>query len=164
METLWAPWRMEFIRNLKDKYKEGCLFCNLHKSKDDESDLVLYRGKHSYVVMNRYPYNVGHVMVVPNKHTANLLELDSKTNAELLELAGKSAEIIQKEMNAEGFNMGFNFGRTAGAGIKEHLHLHVVPRWNGDTNFFPIFAKTKSMPEYLGDTYNRLKAYFDKIS
>jgi ATP adenylyltransferase len=162
MEVLWAPWRMEFIKDLRDKYKDGCLFCSLAKATAEE-DLVLYKGKHSYVVMNRYPYNVGHVMIVPLKHTADLLELDDKARAEILKLAGEVKKIIKAEMNAEGFNMGLNFGKVAGAGIEHHLHLHVVPRWNGDTNFFPIFGKTKSMPEYLSDTYKRLKPYFDKI-
>jgi ATP adenylyltransferase len=162
MERLWAPWRMKFIEELRDK-GSGCLFCELGTEGDDRERLVLHRGKHCYTVMNRFPYTNGHLMIVPYKHTGNLVELGGEEYAELMGTCAHSLEIMGKALSAEGFNCGFNFGNVAGAGITDHVHMHVVPRWRGDSNFMPIISDTRTMPEYLEDTYDKLKDGFAKL-
>lgn len=162
MKQLWAPWRMEFIKELR-KREGGCIFCELHSEGDDRERLVLYRGRSCYAVMNRFPYNNGHLMIVPYRHEGSLSKLDSTECAEMMELNARSIEILSASLEAEGFNCGFNIGRVAGAGITDHIHLHVVPRWNGDTNFMPVLGDTSSMPEYLSDTYDRIIGGFEKI-
>ncbi|MFH1830983.1 MAG: HIT domain-containing protein [Pseudomonadota bacterium] len=153
---------MKFIEELRLK-GTGCLFCELALEGDDGKRLILHRGKLCYAVMNRFPYNNGHLMIVPYKHTGSLAELSDEENAEMMRICSESVRIMQKALEAEGFNCGFNIGAVAGAGIKEHIHLHVVPRWCGDANFLPIIGDTRSMPEYLEDTYNRLIGEFKKI-
>ncbi|MFA4874333.1 MAG: HIT domain-containing protein [bacterium] len=155
MERLWAPWRMQFIEELRDS-SGGCIFCELAAAGDDRKRLVLSRSELCYVLMNRYPYNNGHLMIVPFKHVASLSELSREEHAEMLSLCARSIEIMKQALGAEGFNCGFNIGAAAGAGIKDHIHLHVVPRWCGDANFLPIIGNTRSMPEYLEETYDRL--------
>ena len=162
MTNLWAPWRMQFIEDLKNK-KDGCIFCELALPGDDRERLVLHRGKVSYIVMNRFPYNNGHVLITPYRHIAALNGLTKDEHQEMLQLAGQSVEIMSKAIEAEGFNCGINLGRAAGAGVVDHVHLHVVPRWVGDTNFLPVMSETRSMPEYLQNTYDRLAGEFKKI-
>ncbi len=154
MKYLWAPWRMKFIEKARDG--GGCIFC---KSKD----LILYRGKHCFVMMNKYPYNNGHLMIVPYNHKSEILNLKPEVQHELIWLTGESVRILKKKLKCAGANLGMNLGKVAGAGIEGHLHMHVVPRWMGDSNFMPIIADTKSMPEYLEATYKKLKPEFQKL-
>lgn len=152
MKTLWAPWRIEYITGGK---KEGCIFCDKPKEGNDKKNLILYKGETSFIIMNRYPYSNGHLMAVPYRHINNMSELDHKERLELMNLTTKCIEIL-KVMNPDGFNIGMNLGIAGGAGIDDHLHFHIVPRWNGDTNFMPLIADVKVMPEYLEDTYETL--------
>ena len=162
MERLWAPWRMKFIEELRDK-GSGCIFCEMAAPGDDRERLILHRGERCFTVLNRYPYNNGHMMIVPYKHVGELSELDGVDYEEMLSMSSASVKIMRETMEAEGFNMGLNIGAVAGAGITDHIHMHLVPRWRGDANFLPIIGGTKSMPEYLDDTYNRLKEPFEKL-
>jgi ATP adenylyltransferase len=161
MQHLWAPWRMQFIKELRDS-GGGCIFCEIASPGDDRERLVLHRGKSCYAVMNRYPYNNGHLMIVPFKHAGSLSDLAPEEHAEIMAVCSKSIEIMKKALSAEGFNCGFNIGAAGGAGIRDHIHMHVVPRWCGDANFLPIIGDTRSMPEYLHETYDRLIAGFQK--
>ncbi len=155
MDKLWAPWRIGYI--LSDKKEDGCVFCNAFKSDNDEDRLVLFRSKHSFIIMNLYPYNAGHLMVVPNRHISSPTELKEEEQLDMFKLTNKCIEILKKVMNPDGFNVGMNLGRSAGAGIDDHIHIHIVPRWNGDTNFMPILADTKVVSESLKETYKKLK-------
>ena len=157
METMWAPWRIEYILSEKEK---GCVFCRALKDKDD---LTLYKGRKTLVVMNKYPYINGHLLVAPVSHIAALDELNKTEMGELLSTVEKSVSVLKTVMQPDGFNVGLNLGRVAGAGIEEHLHFHIVPRWFGDTNALTVFADVRVIPEHLQDTYNNLKPYFDKI-
>ena len=152
MKTLWAPWRIEYICGGKN---EGCIFCDKPKEGKDKENLILYKGESSFIIMNRYPYSNGHLMAVPYRHTNNMSELDDSERLELMNLTTKCIEILNV-MNPDGFNVGMNLGTAGGAGIDDHLHFHIVPRWNGDTNFMPLIADVKVMPEYLEDTYKTL--------
>ena len=152
MKTLWTPWRIEYITGEK---KEGCIFCDKPKEGNDKKNLILFKGETSFIIMNRYPYSNGHLMAVPYRHINNMSELDHKERLELMNLTTKCIEIL-KVMNPDGFNIGMNLGTAGGAGIDDHLHFHIVPRWNGDTNFMPLIADVKVMPEYLEDTYETL--------
>lgn len=165
MDSIWAPWRMEFIEDKRQK--EGgapCVFCELAESRPDNKNLVLARGETTYIVMNRFPYTNGHLMVVPYSHIADLKELPPKTHEEILRLTVESLEILSERLHAEGFNCGMNVGRAAGGGIVDHFHWHVVPRWIGDHNFLPVLGKMRIMSECLSDTYDRLKEDFKKLS
>lgn len=157
MKYLWAPWRMEYI--LKEK-NEGCIFCEIPKENQDKENYVLYRGKFCFVILNTYPYNNGHIMIAPYAHIKNLEELNRDTINELMSLCQKSISVLKEKMNPQGFNIGANIGKVGGAGILEHVHLHIVPRWQGDTNFMPVISDTKVMPQYLSETYDLLKAGF----
>ena len=143
--------------------EEGCVFCNrakLDESNDKES-LILYRGKHNFIIMNLYPYNNGHVMVVPYKHTGDFCKLDDDEMLEMMQLSQLTIKVFEKVFNPEGINSGFNLGKAAGGGIRDHLHFHVIPRWNGDTNFMPVIGETRVISEHIYDTYDKLKAVFD---
>jgi ATP adenylyltransferase len=152
MKTLWAPWRIEYIAGEKE---EGCIFCDKPKEGRDKENLILYKGDTGFIIMNRYPYSNGHLMAVPYKHTNDMSELNDDERLELLNLTAKCIEILDI-MNPDGFNVGMNLGTAGGAGIDDHLHFHIVPRWNGDTNFMPLIGDVKIMPEYLEDTYKTL--------
>lgn len=141
----------------KHKEESGCVFCEAQNTADGEQNLVLFRGQRAYVILNRYPYTSGHLMVVPFQHEASLEGLDAETRAELLELANRITQMLGREYHAQGFNVGINIGEAAGAGITEHIHLHVVPRWTGDTNFMSSLGETRVLPETLEDTYQRMK-------
>lgn len=163
METLWAPWRIKFIEELHGK-SSGCVFCELAlKNGDDEKKLVLHRGKHCFVVMNKYPYNSGHLLVLPYRHVGEISELSQEERLEMMDLSILSIEVLKKAFNVEGFNCGMNLGKVAGAGIADHVHQHIVPRWMGDSNFMPVIGETRSIPEYLEDTYKKLVVLFKKI-
>lgn len=159
MKTLWAPWRAEYIYcagGQRSAGKRHCLFCNLLKSKDDAQKLILYRGRRAFVVMNRFPYNNGHVMVAPTRHTATIETLSVEESAELFGLVQRSLSVLRRALRPQGFNVGANLGRVAGAGVVGHVHVHVVPRWLGDVNFMPLLAETKVISEHLTETYERL--------
>jgi len=162
MSNIWAPWRMEFIEGLRSK-PEGCVFCKLKDKGVSREQLVLAQTDHSYVVMNRFPYNSGHLLVVPNSHKEKLTDLSPEEQGDLMRLTAESVDILMNALNAEGANCGVNIGRAGGAGVTDHVHMHVVPRWNGDTNFMPIMSDTRSMPEYLEQTYDKLLSGFSKI-
>ena len=157
---LWSPWRMDYIRSPKD---DGCIFCQKSENDLDRDNLVLFRGKNSFVLMNLYPYNNAHLLIAPYEHIDTTFELASIVTGEIMDIANESMKIIKKAMNAEGFNFGANIGAISGSGIKDHIHFHVVPRWLGDTNFMPVIGHTKVMVEGLLETYDELKPYFDKI-
>jgi ATP adenylyltransferase len=163
MEPLWAPWRMEYIAKASGKRskKAKCLFCALGRTRQGARNLVLARTPRVLVMLNRYPYNVGHVMVAPIRHRGSLAQLSADESLELTEWLGKVERALGREYRPHGFNLGMNLGRTAGAGVLGHLHWHVVPRWNGDTNFMPVIAGTKVLPESLDRTYRRLRVALD---
>jgi len=155
---------MEFIRRKKKSDKQGCVFCNKSKEKDNDKDnLVLFRGKESFVLMNLYPYNNGHLMVTPYKHVNSIQLLSKSCMNEIMKLSDKSMRIINKKLKSEGFNFGANIGKAGGAGIEDHIHFHIVPRWIGDTNFMPAIGQTKVMVGGLTETYDDLKSNFDKL-
>ena len=159
-ERLWAPWRMAFIENNNDDNE--CVFCVKDQDPaDDAKKFILYRGKHSFVILNLYPYNCSHLMVSPYRHIANYEELTQEEVLEIAELTQKSISAIKEVCRPEGFNVGLNLGKAAGAGIAGHIHQHVVPRWTGDTNFLPVLSGgTRSLPEYLTETYNKLIPFY----
>mgnify|MGYP003973423773 CR=1 FL=1 len=163
IQKLWAPWRMEYIDGIEMDKKEVCIFCEKPAENEDEKNFIVYRGKTCFIILNKYPYNNGHLMVVPYKHTSELADLDSETKLELMNLIELTMKAIRNVMRPDGFNVGINFGRTAGAGITSHLHIHIVPRWNGDTNFMPIIGSAKIISEALADTYKKLKNAFENI-
>lgn len=158
IKQLWAPWRMEFLKS--GPKGGGCIFCDLPKAKNDKKSLILFQAKEVFVILNKYPYNNGHLMIVPYQHTADLGDLSPKETAEMWSYAQEAVEALKKEYRPEGFNIGMNIGRAGGAGIKEHLHLHVVPRWSGDFNFMPVLADAKSIPQHLDASYETLKKHF----
>jgi ATP adenylyltransferase len=157
MKTMWAPWRMEYI--LGDK-EEGCIFC---KALSDQDDLTLYKGKTTMVVMNKFPYINGHLLVATTRHVSTLHELDKDEMRDLLLTVEQSLGILKKILGPDGFNVGLNLGKVAGAGVEEHLHFHIVPRWFGDTNALTVFADVRVIPEHILATYNNLKPHFDKL-
>lgn len=159
MEHLWAPWRMAYI-DPKNAKEQGCIFCVKPQEERDEENLILYRGERCFVLMNLFPYNNGHLMIAPYAHVPDIQQLDAETLTEMMLTAQKSLAALQAAMHPNGFNMGINQGTVAGAGIADHVHFHIVPRWNGDTNFMPVLADTKVMPEYLQSTYHQLKQHF----
>ena len=161
MKKLWAPWRIEYIRSEKD---DGCIFCDKPEKDDDREMLILHRGGNAFVMMNLYPYNNGHLLIAPYSHTDNSNDLTAEDRSEIMELADAAMGIMKKTMNVEGFNFGANIGRSGGAGIEEHIHYHVVPRWSGDTNFMPVVAHTKVQVQGLQDCYDSLKPHFDSIN
>jgi ATP adenylyltransferase len=157
MKTMWAPWRMEYILGKKD---EGCIFC---RALSDQDNLTLYKGKVTMVVMNKYPYINGHLLVAPTRHLSLLEQVKKNEMGDLLETVEKSVGILKKVMNPDGFNVGLNLGKVAGAGVEEHLHFHIVPRWFGDTNALTVFADVRVIPEHLQATFHNLKPHFDKM-
>ncbi len=154
MENLWAPWRIDYILSKKPP---GCIFCDKPALNKDEENLILYRGKYNFIIMNAFPYNNGHMMVVPYRHTASLSGWSPEEQKELMDLADMAVNLLKKLMKPDGFNLGINMGLVAGAGVADHIHLHVVPRWNGDTNFMPVLADTRVISEHLRATYGKLK-------
>lgn len=157
MEHLWAPWRIEYIKITKE---EGCILCQKPQENSDTANYILHRGRKNFVIMNKYPYNSGHLMVAPNRHTAIFEELAAEELCEHYELVQRSIVALKKLFKPEGFNIGMNLGRIAGAGIDKHLHTHIVPRWAGDTNFMPIIADTNIVNEALDETYKKLIELF----
>lgn len=162
MNVLWAPWRMAYVKNARKPAK--CIFCVKPKERRDAENLLLHRGRHGLVMMNLFPYNSGHLLVAPYLHVKSLDQLPDEAALDLLHLTTLSLKALRAELKPEGFNLGINLGRVAGAGIEAHVHLHIVPRWNGDTNFMPLFAETRVMPEHLQATYRKLRAQFSRLA
>jgi ATP adenylyltransferase len=160
MERLWSPWRMEYIESARDDDKSGCIFCDKPKLGDDEKALILTRGEKAFVILNAFPYNPGHLMVAPFRHVGDFQELTGDELAEASELLQRSLGALKEVSHPDGFNVGLNLGRVAGAGVADHVHWHVVPRWDGDTNFMPVIGETKVLPELLSGTYAKMKRLF----
>ncbi|MBI5351176.1 MAG: HIT domain-containing protein [Chloroflexi bacterium] len=161
MNHLWSPWRMKYIENYEKE--SGCVFCNAQSKADSAENLIAFRGKNAYVILNRYPYTSGHLMVIPFEHKSNLEELNPETRAEMMELASRCTTISRKIYGTESFNMGINIGEAAGAGVLGHVHIHIVPRWAGDTNFMSTTGETRVLPEALEDTYQRVRDGFANV-
>ncbi len=159
MDRLYAPWRMAYIDQPQKASESatGCVFCDKAASTDDVANLIVHRGQFCFVLLNLFPYNNGHLMVVPYLHTANLADLDADASLELLTLTKQSQTALEKAMHPEGYNLGMNLGQVSGAGIADHLHLHIVPRWNGDTNFMPVLTDVKVLPDSLENTCRKLR-------
>ena len=160
-KQIWAPWRIKYI--LKDK-PDGCIFCEKLNEDDDEKNYIIERGTNSFSILNLYPYNNGHIMVVPNKHTSGIDDLDDNTLSEMMNLVKRSIKSLKNSLQPEGFNVGANIGKIAGAGIEDHVHIHIVPRWSADTNFMPILSNTDVIPEGLDETYNKIKKSLGDIN
>jgi ATP adenylyltransferase len=157
MEQIWAPWRMQYIRMEKP---EGCILCENPSEQNDEKNFILYRGKKNYVMLNTYPYNPGHLLIASYRHVSGLDDLTKEEAAEHIEIIKKCIKILKHTFNPAGFNLGVNMGRVAGAGIADHIHSHIVPRWQGDTNFMPVVGCARVIPEAVADTYDILKSEF----
>ncbi len=162
MENLWAPWRMAFITP-KDQPAPGCIFCTQPAANRDDEYHILYRGEHCFMMLNKYPYNNGHLMIAPYQHVDSISLLDAETLAELMAQAQLALKAIRLAMHPDGFNMGINEGKVAGAGFDEHMHYHIVPRWNGDTNFMPVIADIKVMPDHLDNVYRQLRDALEQV-
>ncbi|MCS7106786.1 MAG: HIT domain-containing protein [Acidilobaceae archaeon] len=158
---LWAPWRYAYVSDVGRKRDEGCVFCQAPRKSDEEA-LILYRGKSVYAILNRYPYNNGHLMIVPYRHVARLEELDMEELVEMMKVLRASLKALQEAYKPDGFNVGVNIGKAAGAGIEGHVHVHVVPRWFGDTNYMAVLAGVTVIPQLLSDSYKMLKPLIDK--
>jgi len=154
MENLWAPWRIDYILSKKP---EGCIFCDKPKESRDMDNYILYRGRHHFIILNAFPYNNGHMMVVPYRHTATLSGWGPEEQQEMMQLADLCVQLLRETMHPDGFNLGINMGLVGGAGIADHIHLHIVPRWNGDTNFMPVLSDNRVISEALQATYGKLK-------
>ena len=153
-QRLWAPWRLEYIQSADEQ--PGCFLCEAAAGGDDEELLVVKRGERALVLLNKYPYASGHLMVAPHRHTGDFGGLEDAETLELQRLAATALDVLGGTMGPHGFNLGWNLGRVAGAGVVDHVHLHVVPRWEGDTNFMPVLADVKVMPEHLSQTRRKL--------
>jgi ATP adenylyltransferase len=161
MQPIWAPWRMEYVLEDKDaKLTEQCVFCVEDEPEHDKTRQILYRGRYGFIVMNRYPYSNGHLLVIPFRHVFDLSELSVEEGTELFQLLCLAKEVLLEKMSPQGFNIGMNLGSAAGAGIPGHLHWHIVPRWQGDTNFMPVVGELKVIPQHLQRTFETLSAGF----
>lgn len=156
MESLWAPWRMEYIRG--DKKGGGCIFCFAEGMEKDRDRLLLAASRHSVLMMNRYPYSNGHLMVAPRRHLVRLELLSGEERLDLFEMLVRAQRLIETEFRPDGMNVGINIGRSAGAGVDDHLHVHLVPRWSGDTNFMTVIGEVRVIPDHILATYDRLAA------
>lgn len=158
MKQLWAPWRLAFIEQVS--HGSGCIFCEKPALQQDGKTFILWRGRHAYVLMNIYPYNNGHLLIAPYRHIGALEDLPDTILLDMLRLVQRSIKAVRKAYAPEGFNIGVNQGKVAGAGIEHHIHLHVVPRWSADTNFMPLLGETRVLPQHLKASHARLKAAF----
>ena len=158
MKRLWASWRMKYITNAAKE--EGCVFCNALEKNDNPHNLIVMRGERAFVILNKFPYTSGHVMVAPLAHQPTLEDLNPSTRAEMMELATRCFTVLRQVYNPQAFNLGANIGEAAGAGVPGHVHLHIVPRWSGDTNFMSAVGEVRVLPEELEDTYRRVKEAF----
>jgi len=162
VERIWSPWRMAYIQAAKEQGEDGgCIFCDLPAEGDDERTMILARGELAFVIVNSFPYNPGHLMVAPFRHVGAFTLLEAAELADVDALVARSIRALEQEMEPHGYNLGMNLGRVAGAGIPDHVHWHLVPRWNGDTNFMPVVGQTRVLPELLEETYARLRPRFE---
>lgn len=161
MDYIWAPWRIDYI--LGKEKEPGCIFCVKPASSEDEENLIVHRAVGAYTIMNKFPYNNGHVLVVPYRHVSDICLLTPEENGLLVQEVTRSIEALRKVMNPDGFNIGINLGVVAGAGIAEHVHYHVVPRWNGDTNIMPVLADIRVIPQHLRETRQKLGEAFIRL-
>ena len=159
MQRMWSPWRSEYIETFKkpQRKRRGSLFTAAVKAGDDDEHLIVWRAEHCFVIMNRYPYNSGHVMVVPYRQVADIQGLTPNELAEIMTITQRSIRALDAVLGPHGYNFGANFGRVSGAGIENHIHFHIVPRWNGDTNFMPVLNEVKLISEFMDITYEKLK-------
>lgn len=161
MQRLWSPWRSKYIASGVDAQKEGCVFCRIAADPDsDASNFVLHRGEHAFVLLNLYPYITGHLMIVPYLHTSEFDSVAKEITDEMMDLAKRAQTALREVYSPSGFNLGMNLGSAAGAGIADHIHIHVLPRWSGDTNFMTTVGESRVIPEALDVTYKRLIADF----
>lgn len=161
MKQLWAPWRMAYID--EGAREEGCIFCTQYRQDDLRAALVLAQTEYTIIMMNKYPYNNGHLLLAPKRHENDPVNLPRQEFIDLNETLRRSIDIMRRALRPGGMNLGMNLGKFAGAGIEEHLHWHIVPRWEGDTNFMPVMAETRVMPQHLRDSYDRLEPFFRDI-
>ena len=158
METVWAPWRMQYILGNKER---GCFFCQkLQETERDRENYVIFRGTQAFALLNIYPYNNGHVMIAPYAHVSSLTALNDAQISDIFQITRRCEDALRETMRPEGFNIGVNVGKVAGAGVEDHLHVHIVPRWNGDTNYMTTISETRVIPQQLEDTYRLLVSYF----
>jgi ATP adenylyltransferase len=157
---IWAPWRLEYVKDASKDAEEDCIFCAKPGAGDDEANLIVHRGEHTFVILNKFPYTNGHLMIAPYQHTGRLQDLPPETVAEIMQLAQRAMARLEEIYEPHGYNVGFNQGRVAGAGVEHHIHMHVVPRWGGDTNFMPVIADTRVMPQTLEQSYEVLRGAF----
>ena len=161
MKQLWTPWRMKYIQ--ENNKNQGCVFCLAAASTDGEENLIFHRGHNAFMILNRYPYTSGHVMCVPFAHVSRLGELSPEVRADMMEMVNRTILVLEEVYHPEGFNVGMNLGEVAGAGVADHLHMHIVPRWGGDTSFMSTVGGARILPESLPDTYRRIKAAWDNM-
>lgn len=161
MDRLWTPWRFEYIRTADQA--PSCVFCHILQETRDAQNFLLYRGKHCFVILNLFPYTSGHLLCVANRHISTLSEAEPEELHEIIDLSRVSENALREEYHPNGFNLGFNLGRAAGAGVEHHLHMHILPRWVGDSNFVSVVGETRVLPEELPVTYKRLLPYFNRL-
>jgi ATP adenylyltransferase len=157
MKRIWAPWRIQYIRS---SVQNGCIFCEKPKENEDEKNMILFHGDYNFVIMNAFPYNPGHLMVVPYRHLGRLEDMKAAERNEHYAIVSQAVGILRELTHTDNFNIGMNLGRVAGAGIADHVHTHIVPRWNGDNNFMPVIGETRVISESMADIYKSLKAKF----
>jgi ATP adenylyltransferase len=158
MKVVWAPWRMEYVGS--DQENEGCIFCPGNDRTQDEKKLILYRSDWSIVLMNRFPYSNGHLLIAPLRHTSSFDSLSPDEKLDLLNMVERSASVLRDVMDPAGFNIGMNLGKVAGAGVEDHMHFHIVPRWSGDTNYMTVLGEVRIIPEHIQATYEKLLPFF----
>lgn len=165
MDKLWSPWRSKYIESFKpgNVNDSGCLFCRVAAEDRDKENYILHRGMTGYIIMNLYPYNSGHLMIVPYKHAGKLDVLNDEETLECMKLVNLGCKALDDSIFPQGYNIGVNVGKCAGAGIEDHVHYHIVPRWNGDTNFMPVLNEVKVVSEMMDDTYEKLKSALEKV-
>jgi ATP adenylyltransferase len=160
-QRIWAPWRLAYVKDAAKDQEQECIFCTKPAEGDDEANLIVHRGPLCFVILNLFPYTNGHLMIAPYEHVGYLPELAAEPLAEMMALAQRGMRALDERYAPHGYNLGFNQGRTAGAGVEHHIHLHVVPRWDGDTNFMPVLADTRVMPQSLEQAYQTLRGALD---
>jgi ATP adenylyltransferase len=159
-QRIWAPWRLEYVKDASKDKESECIFCAAITADDDEANLIVHRGERCFVILNKFPYTNGHLMVAPFEHLATLQALDADTTAEMMALAQRGMTALESSYSPHGYNVGVNQGRVAGAGVEHHIHMHVVPRWGGDTNFMPVLGDTRVMNQTLEDSYSTVREAF----
>ncbi len=160
-ERIWAPWRLAYVKDASKDVESDCIFCAKPAADEDAANLIVHRGERCFVILNLFPYTNGHLMVTPYEHASSIADLEPATIAELMGLSQRAIRILDEAYAPHGYNVGFNQGRVAGAGVEHHVHMHVVPRWGGDTNFMPVLADTRVMPQTLEQSYEVLRGAFD---